>query len=119
MKKSIQSLRHFLAVQRRVWIGKRNPRKLASINYLGAMKKEMNWESPQDLNEKIMWLKFNSDTTEWTRLADKVGVREEVEKYGYGEYLPKQRLAISFNYLLGGKSLTSSIMEVLIGAQME
>lgn len=87
MKKAIQSLRHFLAVQRRVWIGKRNPRKLASINYLGAMKKEMNWESPQDLNEKIMWLKFNSDTTEWTRLADKYRVREYIKGKGYEDIL--------------------------------
>ena len=38
--------------------------------------KDINWDNPQDLNEKIHWLKLNTDTSIWTRLADKYLVRE-------------------------------------------
>lgn len=36
-----------------------------------------------------MWLLFNSDTSEWTNLADKYKVREFLEKKGCGELLVK------------------------------
>jgi hypothetical protein len=40
--------------------------------------KKINWQNPKDLNEKINYLKFYSDTTQWSILADKYLVRDFV-----------------------------------------
>lgn len=40
----------------------------------------INWDNPIDINEKINWLKFCSDTSEWIRLADKYAVREFIKE---------------------------------------
>lgn len=45
----------------------------------------MNWQNPQDLNEKINWLKFNSDTRIWSRLSDKFLVRQYVAEKGLAD----------------------------------
>lgn len=63
------------------------PRKLASVHYYRAFRKHLNWENPQDINEKINWLKFNSDTSQWSILADKYRVREFVKERGCGNML--------------------------------
>lgn len=47
----------------------------------------LDWENPKNLNEKIQWLILYSDTTEWTRLADKVLVRDYVKAKGLGHLL--------------------------------
>lgn len=57
-----------------------HPQGLASELFKGILGYEMNWNNPQDLNEKINWMKFNYDTTEWTRLADKYLVRDYVKE---------------------------------------
>lgn len=49
--------------------------------------KKINWENPQDLNEKINWLKFHADLKEWGRLADKYAVRKYVEERGESDIL--------------------------------
>ena len=49
---------------------------LLSEEFRGLMGYDINWKNPRDINEKINWLKLNSDTTEWTRLADKYLVRK-------------------------------------------
>ena len=49
----------------------------------------VDWDNPKDLNEKIQWLICYSDTSEWTRLTDKVKVREFVEERGYGHLLTR------------------------------
>ena len=71
------------------YLSTHNPRKLAEHLYIDATgKKEgINWEHPRDLNEKINWLKFNTDTTKWSELADKYAVRSFVEEKGFGRYL--------------------------------
>ena len=46
-------------------------------------------DHPETLDDKIAYLAFRTDTTEWSRLADKIRVREYVEECGYGAYLPK------------------------------
>lgn len=51
--------------------------------------KTFDWESPQGLNEKIQWLLVNTDTTEWTRLADKYKVRDFVKERGLEDILVK------------------------------
>ncbi len=71
------------------YLSTHNPRKLADHLYRDTMgKKEgINWEHPVDLNEKINWLKFNTDTTKWSELADKYAVRKYIEEKGFGRYL--------------------------------
>lgn len=71
------------------YLSTHNPRKLADHLYRDTMgKKEgVNWEHPVDLNEKINWLKFNTDTTKWSELADKYAVRKYIEEKGFGQYL--------------------------------
>lgn len=65
-----------------------SPQRLASslyTKYMGG--KKINWESPKDLNEKINWLKFYSDTSQWTELADKYKVRQFVKERIGEKYL--------------------------------
>lgn len=64
-------------------------RSLDSEFFRGIMDYDINWDDPQDLNEKINWLKLYSDTSEWTRLADKYLARDYIaEKLG-ADVLPK------------------------------
>lgn len=49
--------------------------------------KPIDWEKTQTLNEKIQWLIAFSDTSEWTRLADKVLVRDYVKEKGLEDIL--------------------------------
>lgn len=71
------------------YLGKTNPRKLASIRYTKLMGKPLDWENPIDINEKINWLKFNSDTSLWPILADKYRVREYLKTKGLEHTLNK------------------------------
>lgn len=58
----------------------KNPKKLANKSYLKVFKKNINWECPKDLIEKIIWMQFNSDTSLWSELADKYKVRSYIKK---------------------------------------
>ena len=64
-----------------------NPRKYAKILHRCSCGRELDLEHPQDLNEKINWMKFNTDTTRWSELADKYRVREYVRKCGLGDFV--------------------------------
>lgn len=70
-------------------LARTNPRKLASVLYTDTMGdgKKINWEHPEDLNEKINWMKFNTETSMWTQLADKYTVREFVKDRIGEQYL--------------------------------
>ncbi len=48
---------------------------------------ELDLDHPRDLNEKIQWLMCRSDTSAWTRLSDKVAVRDYVRGKGLGGLL--------------------------------
>lgn len=41
-----------------------------------------NLNNPRDFNEKILWMEYNTDTSMWSRLADKYAVRKFVEERG-------------------------------------
>ncbi|MBR2203660.1 MAG: hypothetical protein IJ914_05665 [Prevotella sp.] len=63
------------------WIRfKWHPQGLASEIFRGVLGYDISWDDPKDLNEKINWMKFNYDTSEWTRLADKYLVRDYVKE---------------------------------------
>lgn len=60
---------------------------LADLLYKNKFGHSINWESPEDLNQWINWIAFNTDTTSWIRLADKLAVRGYVEELGFQEIL--------------------------------
>lgn len=45
----------------------------------------IDWKNPRNINEKIQWLICFSDTSEWTRIADKYRVREFLKEKGYND----------------------------------
>ena len=49
--------------------------------------KKFNWKDPQTLNEKIVWLMANTNTSLWTKCADKIQVRDFVEERGLKDIL--------------------------------
>lgn len=65
------------------------PVQLAKLRFRKYFGRKMNLKSPQDINEKISWLALFSDTSEWTRLADKYAVREYVKECGLENNLVK------------------------------
>ncbi|MCH5237665.1 MAG: hypothetical protein J1E95_07705 [Muribaculaceae bacterium] len=62
---------------------------MVRARYFARFHKMPNLKDPQDLNEKILYLKLYSDTSKWTDLADKYEVRKYVEKLGLGDTLVK------------------------------
>lgn len=66
-----------------------NPKKEANRAYKIFFKKEINWDNPKNLIEKIYWLQFNTDTSLWTKYADKYLVRDYIKECGYEEHLPQ------------------------------
>jgi len=56
------------------------PIRVAKLRYTYIMHRWPNFEHPRDLNEKINWIKFYGDTSQWARLADKYAVREYVKE---------------------------------------
>lgn len=78
--KASKPIWRFPAILYKSYLGHKRPKKLANLLYRYAFGRGINWEIPQEFNEKINWLKFNSDTSAWTKLADKYLVREFVKK---------------------------------------
>lgn len=68
-------------------VGRISPRKLVDIWYKIMYGRHIDLDNPKDIDEKVNWLKFNSDLTLWTRCADKAAVREYVREKGLGETL--------------------------------
>ena len=63
------------------------PKRGISMLFRSIMGYNMSWENPQDLNEKINWMKLYFDTSEWVRLGDKYRVREYIAEKGYKDIL--------------------------------
>lgn len=70
-------------------LGTISPKLLASILNYRAEGHFIDWNNPKSLNEKILWLSLNTDTTKWTRLADKYEVRGWLKEMGCEDMLPK------------------------------
>jgi hypothetical protein len=62
------------------WLTPRCPRFMAKVRYYARFHKKIELENPKDLNEKILWLAINTDTREWSRLADKYLVRDYIHE---------------------------------------
>ncbi len=71
------------------YLPKHNPQKYVKILYKQWFGKELDFNNPRDLNEKINWCKFYSDTSMWGKLADKYAVRGYVKEKGLEDILVK------------------------------
>lgn len=72
------------------WLNPKYPKTMVQIRHLLRQKRFAHLRDPQDLNEKILWLALNTDTTEWSRLTDKYEVRDYVRECGLKEILIPQ-----------------------------
>ncbi|MBQ7683713.1 MAG: glycosyltransferase [Bacteroidaceae bacterium] len=64
-----------------------SPQLVATLRFRMITGRFMDWKHPRDINEKIQWLKFYGDTSQWPRLADKYAVREYVKEKGLADIL--------------------------------
>ena len=90
MKKNYRELRHLFRPLREryeLFLGRFFPKKLSSIRYKEHYGTDIDWKHPQTIDEKINWLKYNTDTTKWTLLADKYRVRKYVVDCGLEDIL--------------------------------
>ena len=87
IKEKTRPLRRWFRAQKREFIKWYYPKKLADILFQESFGRNIDWNNPRDLNEKIQWLMFNSDISEWARLADKYRVREFVKERGCEDIL--------------------------------
>ena len=72
------------------WLNPRMPKTMVQIRHLLRMKRFAHLRNPQNLNEKILWMALNTDTSEWSRLADKYEVRDYVRECGLEDILIHQ-----------------------------
>ena len=63
------------------------PIRVARLKFWYKLHRWPDFEHPKDINEKINWLKFYGDTSQWPMLADKYRVREYVKACGFEECL--------------------------------
>lgn len=77
----------YLAFLARFWRETGHFKKHADVLYRQTFARRINWKQPEDLNQWINWLAFNTDTSMWSILADKYRVREYVTEKGYSEHL--------------------------------
>lgn len=59
----------------------------AARNYRYFVHENIDWNNPIDLNQKINWLKFHSNSQTWGDLADKYKVREFIKDMGMQDIL--------------------------------
>ena len=66
-----------------------NPKLEMNRYYRKVFGRKIDFDNPRDLIEKTYWLQLNSDTSMWTRCADKYAMRGFVAEKGFATYLPK------------------------------
>ena len=72
-----------------IFVNTHFPVLMAKMRYRKILGRSLNLKNPKDLNEKIHWLSLFSDTSDWTRCADKYAVREFVAERGADDTLVK------------------------------
>lgn len=65
-----------------------NPRLEMNRYYRTFFGRNVDFEQPKDLIEKIYWMLLYSDTSLWSKCADKYAMREYVNECGCEQYLP-------------------------------
>ena len=95
MKEKLKKSKFILSIYkdylyyRNKFLCKINPKLAANLVYKRVFGKSINWENPLDLIEKISWMELYTDTSLWTKCADKYRVREFVKERGCEETLVK------------------------------
>lgn len=69
------------------WYKLNEPKVYADYLYLKTFGRRINWKHPRNLNEWINYFSFCTDTSEWSRLADKYQVREYIKEQGLADLL--------------------------------
>ncbi len=64
-----------------------SPKLSANLIFKKAFGRNINWDNPSNIIEKTIWMQFNTDTSLWSRCADKYLVREYAKECGCGELL--------------------------------
>lgn len=64
-----------------------NPKEALSIMWKVRTLKDFDWDNPQTLDEKNIWLEGMTDTSLWTQYSDKYLVRKYVEDLGLASIL--------------------------------
>jgi O-antigen/teichoic acid export membrane protein len=82
-----KEIRRFLGRKRHEWELDHHYERVAKREWKKRFGTELDLDHPRDLNEKIQWLMCRSDTSAWTRLSDKVAVRDYVTEKGLGDLL--------------------------------
>lgn len=63
------------------------PMRVARLKFFYKLHRWPDFKHPKDLNEKINWMKFYGDTSQWPMLAEKYRVREYVKACGLEDSL--------------------------------
>lgn len=71
------------------YLKKHHPKKYIEMIWPSFTGHRISWSNPKDLNEKIQYLQFYTDTKLWSKLTDKIAVRDFVKSIGYGNTLTK------------------------------
>ena len=87
MLEKIKNLRKQLGRKKREWELDRHHDRVVQKEWKKRFGRTIDWDHPRDINEKIQWLMCFSDTSGWTRLSDKVKVRDYVTEKGLGDLL--------------------------------
>ena len=66
-----------------------NPEKEVDRCYFATFHQHWNPKDPKDLIEKIFWMELYTDTSLWSKCADKYRVREYIDQLGLSQYMPK------------------------------
>ena len=83
----LRHLLHPFRLRYEWFLGKYFPKRLTSRRYKECYGVNIDWKRPKTIDEKINWLKYYSDTTRWTLLADKYRVRQYVADCGLEDIL--------------------------------
>lgn len=70
-------------------LAKQDPHELANSVYYKVFGKNINWQNPTNLIEKIYWLQLYTDTSLWSICADKYRIREYAETKGILHLFPE------------------------------
>ena len=99
-------------------VGIITPLRLIRIKYFLKFRRSLSVRNPKNLNEKIIWLSFNTDTSAWTTLADKYEVRKYVQECGLEDLLLKL-FGDTISDLLHYASVSQKVQNELIDAWIE
>lgn len=87
IKKPLLRLYYQFLDRKELFVKTHCPKQYADILFERTFGRKIDWEHPRDLNEVINYLEFCTDTKEWSRLSDKILVRDYVKEKGLEDIL--------------------------------